>query len=161
MRLGFSKKLRRRLHNASQRRKQMTTKKQAATLLILTLVGLTGFLNAQTRTIAKAQVPFAFVANGTALPAGECIITLDVNGRTLMSISSGEQHTFAVPVADESPNAHKKTALVFHRYGNRYFLVAIDHEGGTGYRLWVSKLERELQARNIPWQEFTLLASAK
>jgi hypothetical protein len=139
----------------------MTTKKQAATLLVLTLVGLTGFLNAQTHPIAKAQVPFAFVVNGTAIPAGECTIALDVNGRTLMSISSGEQHTFTVPVADESPNALKKTALVFHRYGDQYFLIAIKRQGATGYQLRISKLERELQARNIPSQEFTLLASAR
>lgn len=139
----------------------MTMKKQAATLLILTLVGLAGFLNAQTRTIAKAQVPFAFVANSTAMPAGECTIALDVNGRTLMSISSGERHILTLPIADESPSARKKTALVFHRYDNRYFLVAIKRQGGTGYQLRVSKLERELQVRNIPWREFTLLASAQ
>lgn len=132
-----------------------------ATLLLMTLVALTGLLNAQTSTIVKAQVPFAFVANGKAMPAGKCDIALDVNGRTLLSISSGGQHAFAFPIPDQSPNARKKTALVFHRYDNRYFLVAIKREGRTSYQLPVSKLERELQARNIPWQEFTLLASAK
>ena len=89
----------------------MTTKKPAATLLVLMLVGLTGFLNAQTRTIAKAQVPFAFVANGTAMPAGECTIAVDVNGLTTMTISSGEQHTFALPIADQSPNERTKPVL--------------------------------------------------
>lgn len=139
----------------------MTTKKQAATLLILTLVGLTGLLKAQTRTIVQAQVPFAFVANGTAMPAGECTIALDVNGGTLMSISSRGQNAYAFPIPDNSPKMSKKTALVFHRYNDRYFLVAIKREAKTSYQLQVSKLERELQARNIPWQEFTLLASAK
>lgn len=138
----------------------MTIKKHAA-LLLMTLVGLTGLLNAQTSTTITAQVPFAFVANGKTMPAGECTIAVDVDGRTLLSISSGERHTFALPIADESPNAREKTALVFHRYGNQYFLVAVKHEGGTGYQLPTSRLERELQARNIPWQVFTLLASAK
>lgn len=136
-------------------------KKHVTTLLTLTLVGLTGFLNAQTRTIVKAQVPFAFVANGITMPGGECTIAVDVKGRTLMSISSGGRDAYVLPIPDESPKMRKKTALVFHRYDNRYFLVAIKREGGTGYQLRVSKLERELQARNIPWQEFTLLASAK
>ncbi|HEV2401196.1 MAG TPA: hypothetical protein VGS27_29955 [Candidatus Sulfotelmatobacter sp.] len=138
----------------------MTTRKQAATLLILTLVGLTSFLNAQTRTIAKAQVPFAFIANGTAMPAGECTIAVDVKG-PLMSIRSGEQNAFAFPIPDKSPKAPKHTVLVFHRYDNRYFLVALKREGGTGYRLRISKLERELQARNVTEQVFTLLASAE
>jgi hypothetical protein len=138
----------------------MTITKHAALLLTM-LAGLTGLLNAQTSTMIKAQIPFEFVANGKTMPAGECTIAVDVNGRTLLSISSGERHTFSVPIGDESPNARKKTALVFHHYGNQYFLVAVKHAGGTGYQLPASKLERELQARNIPWQEFTLLASAK
>lgn len=139
----------------------MMMKKQAATLLMLTLVGLTGLVKAQASTKITAQVPFDFVANGKTIPAGECTIIVDVNGRTLLSIASGQQHTYAFPIADESPNAHKKTALVFHRYGSRYYLAAIKHEGGTGYQLPASRLERELLARNIPWQVITLLASAK
>ena len=139
----------------------MMMKKQAATLLILTLVGLTGLVNAQTSARITAQVPFDFVANGKTMPTGECTIAVDVNGRTVLSISSGEQHTYALPIADKSPNARKKTALVFHQYRDRYFLTGIKRENGSGYRLPVSKLERELQARNVPWQVFTLLASAK
>lgn len=139
----------------------MTTKKHTPTLLILMFVGLTGLVQAQMSTRFTAQVPFAFVANGKTMPAGECIIALEVNGRTLLSIRSGEQQVFTVPIADVSPNARKKTALVFHRYGDQYFLTSINHAGGTGYQLPPSRLERELQARNIPWQVFTLLASAK
>ena len=139
----------------------MTTKKHTATLLILMFVGLTGLVQAQMSTRFNAQVPFAFVANGKTMPAGECIIAFDVNGRTLLWIRSGEQQVFTVPIADVSPNARKKTALVFHRYGGQYFLTSINREGGTGYQLPPSRLERELKARNIPWQVFTLLASAK
>ncbi len=132
-----------------------------AALLLMTLVGLTGLVSAQTSTTIKSQVPFDFVANGKTMPAGECTIAVDVNGRTLLSISSGEQHTVAFPIADESPRARKKTALVFHHYGKRYFLAAIEHEGGTGYQLPASRPERELLARNVRWQVLTLLASAK
>ena len=138
----------------------MTITKHTA-LLLVTLVGLTGLLNAQTSATVKTQVPFTFVANGTAIPAGECTIAVVVNGRTLLSISGGEQHVYALPIADVSPNAHKKTALVFHQYGDRYFLTSIKREGGIGYRFPASRLEHELQARNIPWQVFTLLASSK
>ena len=138
----------------------MTTKKHAATLLILMFVGLTGLAQAQMDTRINAQVPFSFVANGKTMPAGECTIAVVVNGRTFLSISSGERHTIAYPIRDESPNARRETALVFHRYGDQYFLVAVKHEGGTGYQLPAGRLERELQARNIPWHVFTLIASA-
>lgn len=133
-----------------------------ATLLLMTLVGLTGLLNAQMSTTVKAQVPFSFVANGKMMPAGECTVaTIVMNGRIRLSISSGEQHAYVFPIADESPKARKKTVLVFHQYGDRYFLTGIQREQGTGYQLPASRLERELQAGNILGRGFTLFASAK
>ena len=141
MRLGFSEKRRRRLHNAPQRRKQNDDEKAGR----------------HTTHPDVGRVD----GNGKTVPAGECTIEVDVNGLTVLSISSGGQHTYALPIADKSSNASKKTALVFHHYGNRYYLTAIKHEGGTGYQLPASKLERELQARNVPLQVITLLASAK
>ena len=139
----------------------MITKKHTATLLILMLVGLTGLVNAQMYTTIKAQVPFDFVANGKTMPAGECLVVVLGTGRRLLSISSGKQHVYGLPIADESPNPDRKTALVFHRYGDQYFLVSIKHAGGIGYRLPVSKLENELRARNADEKVFTLLASAE
>lgn len=137
----------------------MTITKHAA-LLLMTLIGLAGLLNAQSATVT-AQVPFDFIANGKTMPAGECTIAVQVNGRALLSINSGNQHNFAFSVDDESASAKTESALVFHRYGGRYFLVAIKHDGKAGYKLPASKLERELQARNVPGEALTLLASAK
>ncbi len=137
----------------------MTTKKQAATVVILMLVGLMGLANAQMSTRVKAQVPFDFVANGETMPAGECIIT--VVSQKVLSITSGKQYTSALSIANESRNESKETALVFHRYGDRYFLAGIQLAGRTGYQFPGSKLEGELQARNVTEQVFTLLASAK
>ena len=140
----------------------MMIREQAATLFILMLVGLTGLVNAQTSARIKAQVPFEFVANGKTMPAGECRIAVDVsNGLTVLSLSSGKQHVFALPNADASPDASKETALVFQQYGDRYFLAGIKHEGGIGYDLPASGLEGELRARNTAEKVFTILASAK
>jgi len=139
----------------------MKTKKQSATLLILVLVGLTGLVHAQMGTTIKAQVPFSFVANGKTMPAGECTIQITVNGRTALSISSGQQHAFALPMANESSNRSKKTALVFHQYGDRYFLAGIKRADTIGYEFPASKLETELRAANVPEQVFTLLASVE
>ena len=103
----------------------MTTKKHAA-LLLMTLVALTGLLKAQMSTTIKAQVPFEFVANGETMPSGECKVDVVVsNGQTLLWIRSGKQYIFALPILDESSKASKRTALVFHRYGDQYFLASI------------------------------------
>ena len=139
----------------------MTTKKHTAVLLILMFVGLTGLAHAQMDTTIKTQVPFNFVANGKRMPAGECTIQIIVNGRTALSFSSGKQHAFASPIADKSVDGSKKTALVFHRYGDRYFLARITRAGGTGYELPASKSESELRAGNVPEKVFTLLASVE
>ena len=136
-------------------------KKSAATLLILMLVGLTGLVNAQTNRI-KAQVPFDFVVNGKTMPAGECTIEVTGIDRHVLWIASGDEHLFVLPLASESLNSSSKTSLVFHRYGDRYFLENINREGATrGYQLPASKLEGELRARNTAEQILTLLASAE
>ncbi len=146
-------------HFASRRNNTTITKHAA--VLLLTLVGLTGLLNAQESATIKAQVPFDFIANGKTLSAGECTIAVESNGWTLLSINCGKQHAFAFPIGDKSLNAHQETALAFHHYANRYFLVALRRKGGNGYQLPATRLERELQARNIPGEVFTLLASAQ
>lgn len=138
----------------------MTITKHAA-LLLMTLVGLPCLLNAQTSNAVKAQIPFAFVANGRTMPAGECTIAPVENGPKVLMISCEGQRNYAAAVADESPNAHRKTALVFHQYGDRYFLASIQRENGSAYQLSLGEAERELQARSISWQELTLLASAR
>ena len=139
----------------------MTTKKHATTLLILTFVGLTGLVHAQMYTAIKAQVPFNFVVNGETMPAGKCTIRMFFTGPTALSISSGKQHIFAFPIPDQSLKASNKTALVFHRYGDRYVLARIKRAGRISYELPASKLESELRAGNVAEEVFTLLASAE
>ena len=140
----------------------MTTKKQVATLLILMLVGMMGLVNAQTSSTIKAQVPFNFVANSKTLAAGECEIEVVGNGiQWALSISSGKQHVYAFPIPEQPLSTTKKSALVFHRYGDQYFLAAIKREGRNSYKLPTGKLELELRAQNVTEQDFTLLASAK
>ena len=125
------------------------------------LVGLTGLLHAQMDTTIKAQVPFNFVANGKTMPAGECRIQIKVNGRTALSISSGNLHAFALPIANGSSKGSEATAIVFHQYGDRYFLAGIKQAGRIGYELPASKLETELPAGSVPEKVFTLLASVE
>lgn len=139
----------------------MTTRTHAITLMILIVVGLTGLTSAQTSTTLKAQVPFDFVVNHKAISAGECTIAAVVaNGQTLLSIRSGKQHVFVLP-RTSSQSTGKQAALVFHKYGDSYFLAALKREGKIDYQLPVGKLERELQARNLGEQVLTLLASAE
>jgi len=137
-------------------------KRQAAALLMLTMVALPGLVNAQIKKVIKAEVPFEFVANGKTMPAGACTVEVDGSGQTILLISSGNQRLFVAPNATRSMNPSEKTSLVFHRYGDRYFLAAINREGQTnGYELTASGVEKELRAQNVSENDVTLLVAAK
>lgn len=137
-------------------------KKHAATLLILMMVALTGLVNAQTRAMIKADVPFEFVVNGKVMPAGSCTIQVGGDGHTILAIKSGSEHIFVAPNSTESLNPSEDTSLEFHRYGDRYFLASINREGERrGYELPMGRLENELKAQNGVRNDVILLASAK
>lgn len=136
-------------------------KKHAATLLILMLAALTGLAGAQTGSI-KAQVPFDSLVNGKTLLAGEWSIKAQGDAQAILWIASENAGTFVVPNALESNRVSKTTKLIFHKYGDRYFLAGIEREGeNRGYELPASKLEAELRAQNIAEHDVVLFASAE
>jgi hypothetical protein len=137
-------------------------KKYAATLLVLTIIALPGLLSAQSRMVIKADVPFQFVVNGKTMPAGPCTIKVGGEGQTILAIDSGEKHVFVLPNAAESLHPSAGTSLVFHQYGDRYFLASINRAGEQrGYELPASRVEEELRAQNNVERDVTLLAYAK
>jgi len=75
----------------------------------------------------RAQIPFNFVAGSSRLAAGE--YTVQIGGRTDRALAMcGPQQRecvslIATVVASRIPNDRGK--IVFHRYGNRYFLSEI------------------------------------
>ena len=63
--------------------------------------------------------------------------------------------------AIRSVGAQKDAKLVFHRYGNRYFLAEVwASQSDSGYQVRRSRLERELAARH-PAPESTIVAAAR
>ena len=137
-------------------------KNQAATLLILTLLAVPGFVSAQSRQVIKAQVPFDFVVNGTNLPAGECSIEAQGNGLTYLVVNSGKQHVIVLPNATESSAVSAKAKLVFHQYGRTYFLSSISRQGDNrGYALPAGRAEKELRAQKAAEGDVTLVASVR
>ena len=67
---------------------------------------------------------------------------------------------FVAAGSDETRTPAANYALVFHKYGDQYFLWGMKVKGSrTIYRLPESKAEAELLARNEPVTEEILLAS--
>jgi len=136
-------------------------KNHTVATLILSLAGLTGLANAQSGSII-AEVPFNYIANGKAMPAGETRVKIENNGQAYLWIAAENRSAFAMPVPNESLKPAEETKLVFHRYGDRYFLAGVQREGQTrSYELPAGSLEKELRASNAEEKDVTLVASLK
>jgi len=133
-------------------------------MFALTLTLLPLFAAAQLSSTQKigAQVPFEFVVSNNVVPAGMFIVqTTTINPRILsLRNPSSKVNMFILTSRDETKTPAASYALVFHKYGNSYFLWGMNLQGSrTIYRLPQSKAEAELLVRNVPATEEILLAS--
>jgi hypothetical protein len=108
-----------------------------------------------------ARVPFQFVVANKPVPAGQWTIqAATADDRTVMIRNGDAKLSLYANISEaESSTAATAPALVFHKYGDRYFLSGLKIEGTrTMYRLPESKAEMELRASNAPMTEQILLA---
>jgi len=74
----------------------------------------------------KVNVPFSFGVEGHSLPAGEYTIFTVTPERSILIISADGKHSAIVntlPYYAESPSANSR--LVFHKYGDEYYLIQV------------------------------------
>jgi hypothetical protein len=96
------------------------------------------------------DVPFAFNVAGQALPAGHYIVA--PMGDTIRIFNSQTRGLY-VPTHSAMRTESDGTKLVFHRYGDTYFLSAVWVTGNTtGRELFRSRAERESAAHNAEMQ---------
>ena len=111
----------------------------------------------------RAMVPFNFIADGTTLPAGQYDIqTLGTTGK-LLSIRNLNSWAGILVLSNssESSNPSSPTKLVFHRYGNRYFLAELWVRGhNSGYAVPQTSRETEV-ALDFPRGEVVLLMARR
>lgn len=121
-------------------------------LLAAMAVLAVGMANAQLGDAhVRADVPFTFMVGTQTFPAGQYTVR-QMNGMgNLAIIGSGSALTIASSHRVESPKAQKLTKLVFHRYGERYFLYEIWLQGeNAGRQLSRTSLEKELASNQQP-----------
>jgi hypothetical protein len=132
-------------------------KKQLLTLLGLGLLFATASAYAQ--TMLQANVPFNFIVAGKTLPAGEYTVhSLGTIQRVLL-IRGSDMSQMVVVNSCASAKPSDTAKLVFHRYGDRYFLSQIWTAGNSsGAELPPSTRESEI-AMDLPRQNVVLVAS--
>jgi hypothetical protein len=115
-----------------------------------------------TYTGVVAQVPFEFVVGGRIIPAGQCIVQPATLAEETMLIRNLDAKVDAFTRAStvETGKVAGANALVFHKYGERYFLSAIQLEGTrTIYEMPESRAEAEMKAQKVPSVEKTVFTN--
>ena len=133
--------------------------------LAMSLALLTGAAAyAQSSKLMKVNVPFDFSIGNTSLPAGEYSVSSDDNAGGVLSFQNptAKKGTFVLSQACESGKAATHTELVFHRYGDSYFLSDVWLSGRTiGQHIHTSRRESEIARNNNIKDEVVLMAALK
>ncbi|MBI4875055.1 MAG: hypothetical protein HY822_10530 [Acidobacteria bacterium] len=111
----------------------------------------------------RASVPFDFMAGNQRVPAGEYVFAQDWFRRQLQIGSTDAKVTLSIVFNAGSYNRTGfASALVFDRYGDRYFLrEVLAGENAVGARLPKSRAEKEEMVRNAPVQVRLTAAAAR
>src|SRR5829696_1821437 len=116
-------------------------------LAVMMIIAASVSANAQSLEYRlTANIPFDFSVSGEKLPAGKYWVrrARQGSGDTIVQISSTDGHAnitrLTIPVITFNPT--KNGSLVFHRYGDEYFLSEIwPAAGKTGRVLLKSRVE--------------------
>lgn len=133
----------------------MKLMKQIAAVCALLIAGSAQVVQAETSNVelmiaeswgisgtTRVNIPFAFSVGGTTLAAGD--YNISPNGEKGIAIQNGSGKTAVIALTNAvSPDTNARAPkLVFHRYGDQYFLAQTWlRTSDTGRQLFVSAEE--------------------
>ena len=110
------------------------------TLSVIAALSIAGFAGLD-RSL-EANIPFDFMVGGKKLPAGKYTVERGV-AQSAMVVRNWETKQAAISITQGlEVSAGSKPRLVFHRYGDQYFLAKVITDT-SGMELPKSKAERE------------------
>lgn len=117
-------------------------------VVVLALAAAVASAKAQSSDRVVADIPFEFSVGYKIMPAGEYSAqTVTTSGSALM-IRSADGRLNAVRLSNPTERAKNNThaRLVFHRYGERYFLAEVwNGIDSTGRQLLMSQEEKSIE----------------
>jgi hypothetical protein len=142
------------LPTTPRRAEEETMKRQivkvSSMMIVMIAVALgTAMLSVKGQSIRglKAQIPFDFVVGDKTLSAGEYTVNSVNDSGSALAIRSAEASNSAIRLSNSTgPNRNNtQSKLVFHRYGQTYFLAEVWRGGeSSGRKLLESKQERAM-----------------
>lgn len=122
-------------------------------IAISAVVCMTSFADSN-RATARAQIPFQFRMGASVLPAGQYTLIEDAQtGYVVLANKGTNARAGLFAAASRSLTSADTCKLVFHRYGDRYFLAEVwSPNGGYLRKLPKTAAEQELANANQPPQ---------
>ena len=138
--------------------------KSARTLIAICLLFTAATLFAQTESqrLMKVNVPFTFAVENHSLPAGEYLVLTMTPERSIRIVSVDGKHSAIVNTLPNYAKSPSETSrLVFHKYGNEYFLTQVWTGGQNVARNPLSgKRAMEIASSGGMPETFTVIALA-
>jgi hypothetical protein len=119
-------------------------------------------VQAQDRSVLKANVPFAFTVENVDLPAGTYTVSTLPPYNMIKLESADGRNVAMIPVilATKSEDA-KQTKMVFRQLGHEYFLTQVWEQGSSVHRdVRTGKRETRLAKYGDTPQFVTIVATA-
>ena len=118
----------------------------AMLMAVMAVAMVTAVASANGQTVrAKSNIPFEFGVADQTLRAGAYeISSMNASGDALKIVSTSSRDG-AVRLTRPASGKAKNSVLLFHRYGERYFLAEVWNAEGRGLQLMTSKQERAIQ----------------
>jgi hypothetical protein len=100
---------------------------------------------AQNYATFQASVPFDFTLGNKTMPSGQYFVEPSLKPNVVVIRSADQKHNYVIMGASVTSHDQTTAKLVFHRYGDQYFLSEVWTRGDDrGTQLPVTPREREL-----------------
>lgn len=120
-------------------------------IVVIALATAVASANAQSSNKVVADVPFEFSVGYKALPAGEYSVQTVASSGNALLIRSADAKVSALRLSEATDRMKNKShaRLVFHRYGERYFLAEVWNGADTSGRRLLKSLEERAIEREL------------
>ena len=131
-------------------KKFVTTSTKIGMLVLLSVAALAATAKAQSGSGLRANIPFDFTVAGKRFAAGHYSIARasEASGDLVLEVNSLDEHSRAFPITNrlQTLTPRDQSVLIFHRYGDEYFLAQMWVGGSTTGRAFTkSSRERQLE----------------
>ena len=120
-------------------------------MILIAAIAACGLSAQVNETKIQAAVPFAFEAKGAQMPAGkyEMVRNAERAVLTLRNMETGKRVVMTAGAA--SDNKHNSSSLEFKRYGDTFFLSAVEFQNsGRKISVMTSRREKEMASTARP-----------